>query len=372
MTETLGHYRILDRIGSGGLGDVYRARDTRAGRTVAIKVVPAGIADDPVRRKRLHEDARAAAALSHPNLAALYEIGEHEGQLFLVFEFVPGQTLKAIIAGRPLNPRRAVDVAIQIADALADGHAEGIVHRDLTSENIILTPKGNAKILDFGLASWTGGGARREPDAILDDAPGARALATASYLSPEQALGEPFDQRTDIFSLGIIMFEMLTGRLPFSGSSPSALALQIAQARPQAPTALNPALPGEINAIVSRALSKSLDQRYEAAATLAAELRSVAAILDVRAAASEPVSPPVVARRRGSSRWVVIVTLLALFGAAAWWQRGTVIRAWQRAFGPAAVSRVQSHVPGVNPPPQESSAARGWRSMLPPDTSTAT
>src|SRR5665213_2261562 len=159
MFDTLGHYKILDRLGAGGLGDVYRARDTRLGRTVAIKVVAPAIAGDRDRRERLLGDARATMALSQPNIAALYEIGEDQGELFLVFEFVPGETLKIAIAGRPLNSRRAVDLAVQIADALADAHAAGIVDGDLSPDTIIVTPKGNAKILDVGLGAWTKGGA---------------------------------------------------------------------------------------------------------------------------------------------------------------------------------------------------------------------
>ena len=161
MFENLGQYRILDRIGSGGLGEVYRARDTRFGSTVAIKVLPADLTSDSERREQLLSDARAAAALSHPNIATLYEIGEDQGHLFLVFEFVPGQTLKSIIGGRPMNPRRAIDLGVQIADALADAHAVDIVHGDLKPGNVIVTPKGNAKVLDFGLAGWTCGGSLR-------------------------------------------------------------------------------------------------------------------------------------------------------------------------------------------------------------------
>ena len=300
MFETLGHYKLLDRIGAGGMGEVYRARDTRLGRTVAIRVLIAEVAGDPDRRERFLADARASSALSHPNIAALYEIGEDQDQLFLVFEYVPGETLKNVIAGRPLNPRRAIDLAIQVADALADAHAEGVVHRDIQSDNIIVTPKGNAKILDFGLATWTTGGAERDylgqAAATMAAAPGA-AHGTVAYLSPEQALGEQVDQRTDIFSLGIVMFEMLTGTLPFTGSSSTALALQIVQAQAPLPSAVNKSLPAEFDPIVGKAMSKSLEQRYESVATLAAELRSVGAILDVRSDMQEAASVFVPTRR---------------------------------------------------------------------------
>src|SRR5262245_60400188 len=231
MFESLAHYKILDRIGAGGMGEVYRARDTRLGRTVALKVLVADVAADPDRRDRFLREARASAALSHPNIAALYEIGEDQGRLFLALEYVPGESLSAVIGGRPMNPRRAINLAVQIADGLADAHAAGLVHRDIKPGNIIVTPKGNAKILDFGLATWTAGGAERDQcagDAATMTATGVgTTLGTVAYMSPEQAVGERVDERTDIFSLGIVLFEMLTGRLPFTGSTSTAIALQI-------------------------------------------------------------------------------------------------------------------------------------------------
>jgi TolB-like protein/predicted Ser/Thr protein kinase len=346
MFETLGQYKILERIGAGGMGDVYRARDTRLGRTVAIKVLSATVADDPDRRERFMREARAAAALSHPNIAALYEVGDDQGVLFLAFEFVPGETLRTVIGGRPLNARRAIDLAIQIADALADAHAEGIVHRDIKADNIIVTPKGNAKILDFGLATWTAGGAEREHAA---DQPTATTtgvgttLGTVAYMSPEQALGERVDHRTDIFSLGIVLFEMLTGKLPFNGATPTALSLQIVQAPAPRPSAINRDLPAELDEVVLKTLAKSFDQRYESAATLAAELRTVAAILDVRAARVEPPEVAGVAKRATSGTTVrraswrpalaglVIVVALA---AAAWSERASLTRIFRHTLGP--------------------------------------
>ena len=340
MFETLGHYKILDRIGAGGMGEVYRARDTRLGRTVAIKVMIADVAGDPDRRARFLQDARPTVALSHPNIAALYEIGEDQGQLFLVFEYVPGQTLKNVIAGRPLNPRRAIDLAVQIADALADAHAEGIVHRDIKSDNIIVTPKGNAKILDFGLAAWTAGGVERELAAQAATGMATVAgttLGTVAYMSPEQALGERVDHRTDIFSLGIVFFEMLTGRLPFSGTTSTALALQIVQVSAPVPSSVNRSLPAELDAIVAKAMSKSLEQRYESAVTLAAELRSVGAILDVRSDKLEAASVfvPTQPARRSAGGWIVLLLVLAALGAAAWYERASIQRIWRRTLGPA-------------------------------------
>ena len=324
MFETLGQYKILDRIGAGGMGELFRARDTRLGRTVAVKVIAAGIAGDPARRERFLQDARAALALSHPNIATLYEIGEDQGELFLAYEFVPSTALSAVIAVNALNTRRAIDFAVQIADALADAHAEGVVHRDLKPANIVITPKDKTKILDFGMAAWTSGGAEREHAAQGDAAAASGAtLGTVAYMSPEQALGEKGDPRTDIFSLGTVLFEMLTGKLPFTGATPSAVSLQVVQAPAPPPSSLNASVPPEADAIIARALAKSLDQRYESAITMAAELRSVAAILDVRSEVSEAAGPPPAVgppRRETTGLWAVMVLIAAALGAAAvWW-----------------------------------------------------
>jgi non-specific serine/threonine protein kinase len=337
MFETLGHYRILDRIGAGGMGEVYRARDTRLGRTVAIKVLAATVAGDGERRERFLQEARATAALSHPNISALYEIGDEDGQLYLVFEFVPGETLTAAIAGRPLNPRRALDLSIQMADAIADAHAAGIVHRDIKPDNIIVTPKGHAKILDFGLATWTSGGIEREQAATVVATAAGTTLGTVAYMSPEQALGEAVDERTDIFSLGIVLFEMLTGRLPFKGATSTALALQIVQSAPPAPSSVNPSVPRELDPIVAKALAKSLDQRYESAATMAADLRAVAAILDVRSHRIQPPSSTVtiLPRRRSYGRAIAVAALVAVAAAAAWYEREPIRAQWRRMFGRA-------------------------------------
>jgi serine/threonine protein kinase len=288
MFETLGHYKILERIGAGDMGEVFRARDTHHGRTVAVQVIVSDVAADPVQRARLIEDARIAAALSHPNIALLYESGEDQDQLFLVYEYVPGKTLKRTIGGAPLNPRRAVDLAVQIADALADAHAAGVVHRNLSSETIMVTPKGNAKVLDFGLAAWATRGAEREQD-------------------------ETLHQRSDILSLGVVMFEMMTGRLPPAAAAP-------------APSTQNRSLPVELDPIVGRALAPDLNQRYESAATVAAELRSVGALLDQRSDAQEAAAPPVTMKPRGSSAggWMWLLLLFAALAALAWYARDAI------------------------------------------------
>jgi eukaryotic-like serine/threonine-protein kinase len=303
MVQTLGDYNILERTGADGLGETYRARDTRRGRTVAIHVVESSIAGDPDRRERLLADARAAAALSHPNIAALYEIAEDRGHLFLASEFVPGETLKHLIAGQPVNTRHALDIAIQVADALAEGHAANIMHRDINTETVIVTPKGNAKVLDFGLSAWTG-------------------RTVSGYQSPEQALGDEADGRSDLFSLGAVMFEMLTGRPAFAGATPDPLAPQVVQRDVPAPSSVNPSLPQELDPVVAKAVEKRRDQRAESAALFAAELRTIAAMLDVRSEAAEAANPPKAARQRSFAGWVFLLAVLATLAAAGWWRWG--------------------------------------------------
>jgi serine/threonine protein kinase len=298
MFETLGQYKILERLGAGGTGEVFRARDTRSGRTVSITVIAPVIAANAARRAQFLADAKAATSLSHPNIAVVYEAGEDQDQLFLVCEFVPGETLKTTIAGRPLNPRRAIDLSVQIADALADAHAAGITHRDLGCNTVVVTPKGNAKVLDFGLARWTAG----DP---------------TEYSSPEEAPRQPVDYRTDIFSIGVVMFEMLTGRLPFdapsSGTAPHAAAAPV-------PSSVNRSLPPELDPIVSKATAVHVDDRYQSAATLAAELRSVGAVLDARSDAQEAAASLTMAPAGAPSlgRWFVLLAFVAALATIAW------------------------------------------------------
>jgi serine/threonine protein kinase len=270
MRETIGHYRILEKIGGGGIGDVYRARDPRAGRTVAIKIVNAEISRDPVHRQRLVDDARVAAALSHPNIAALYEVGEDDDALYLVSEFVPGDTLKTIVAGRAINSRRAIDLAAQVADALAEAHAQGLVHGDLTADNIIVTPKGSVKVMEPGFAAWFG---------RLSD----------------MGAGVP-DPSSDIAALGGILSEMLTG-----GYAPAAAT----------------ALPAGLKPIVNRMLTNDSTERITSAALVAAELRSLAAVMDARNEGTEQGSAVPSEGKR--SRWMWVALLIVLAAAALAW-----------------------------------------------------
>ncbi|HSL20989.1 MAG TPA: protein kinase, partial [Vicinamibacterales bacterium] len=341
--RSVAHYLLLDRIGVGGLGEVFRARDTQEGRTIALKLVPQEVSDDPERRERFLQDARAAAALSHPAIALLFEAGEFENRLFLAFEFVPGETLRRALAGGPMHPKRAVPIAIQIADALAEGHAAGIVHRDITPDNIMVTPKGAAKVLDFGLSSWTKGGAARQAaltDAAIDPAV---VTGTVAYMSPEQALGQPADHRTDLFSLGVVIYEMLTGRNPFVGPTATDTVVGILKVRPEPPSNVNAEVPPALDDVVLRLLAHDLGSRYADAATVAADLRaSYAERTETVFEEDVPAAAPAASRR--TLPWLLLAVLVVIVAAAALaYPRRDAIRGWWRyTFGspPAPVVAV--------------------------------
>ena len=279
---TIAHYNILDRLGEGGIGEVFRARDTKVGRTVALKLISPAIAGDATRLGRLLEAASAALALSHPNIATLWDMGEADGFHYLAYEFAAGRRLREESGGVAMNPRRALDLAIQIADGVADGHSHGIIHGDLRPDTIVVTTKGSAKILDFGVAPWTHGGALRSRAARSTDDLPADTVSVLAYLSPEQALGDAADQRTDVFTLGTLTYELVTGRNPFSSATASATIVNVIQGAVPPPSQTNPAVPKDLDAVIARALTRDLGERQQSAAALAAELRSVAAVLDVR------------------------------------------------------------------------------------------
>jgi eukaryotic-like serine/threonine-protein kinase len=319
MERTVAHYNLLDLRGEGRLGEVYRARDTKVGRTVALKLVGAAALSDGSVRSRFFEDARAAATLSHPNIATLFDVGEHEGGAYLAYEYATGVTVREEMAGQSVAPRRTIDIAIQIADALADGHAAGIVHGNVSPDNIIITPKGSAKLLEFGMSGWTDAGMSRAAAAATPERLGPEAMPIVSYMSPEQALGGKTDSRTDIFSLGVVLYEMLTGRHPFAASGIAATIVNIIQATPPGPSAVRPDISRDLDTILGRALAKDISARQESAASLSAELRIVGAVLDVRSGdpgAGELI--PIGDAGNAAAKWIATLLVLAALVAAMW------------------------------------------------------
>ena len=324
MTEhTIAHYNLLERIGEGALGEMYRARDTKFGRTVALKLIRNEVLDKAAREAFL-DDARTAATLSHPNIATLFDVGEYGEGCYLAYEFAQGSTLRKEIDGHPVNPRRVVELSVQIADALADGHAQGIIHTDVRPDTIFVTPKGNAKVIEFGMARWTRGGAVRRRAAANPDALGPETEGVVAYMSPEQALGGLVDGRTDVFSLGVIVYEMLAGRNPFGGLRPADTIMKIIAGPAAPPSSLNADVTPEFDALVTRTLAKDIEQRQQSAASLSAELRSIGAMLDVRTGDSaSPGDLLPIEDDPGTAKWWALgITAAVAIAAGAWWLFG--------------------------------------------------
>ena len=292
--SNLGHYTILDKLGAGGMGVVYRARDERLDREVAVKVLPAGALHDPEARRRFHREARALSRLNHPAIETVYDFDSEEGVDFLVLEFVPGETLAARLLRGTLTEREAADLGAQIAHALEEAHERGVLHRDLKPGNIVVTPKGRVKVLDFGLAKLLEHpGDTTETVGITQTG---TTVGTLAYMAPEQLLGELSDSRADLYSLGVLLYEMLTGRRPFRATLSTALTNEILHAPVTPPRSLRPELSARMEAVVLRCMAREPGQRYQTAGEVLGELTRLAAGVSPVAADSPPATGPAAPR----------------------------------------------------------------------------
>jgi Tol biopolymer transport system component len=300
----LGNYDILDKLGEGGMGQVWRAKDARLNRSVAVKILPADVAGDPVRRERFEQEARALGALNHPNIVAVYDIGQSDGQAYIVSELVDGEALRAVIERGPVTGRKLLDIATQTADGIAAAHALGIVHRDLKPENIMQSRDGRVKVLDFGLAKQNAPITTEETATIALSSPG-MVLGTVGYMSPEQVRGEPVDARSDIFSFGCVLYEMASGKQPFAGKSAADVMSAVLR---EDPPDLDASVPSALGAILHRCLEKDPARRFQSAADLAFALRSIGHLTTSQTAiAAMPPAPA----RHPRHRWLFIALAAA-------------------------------------------------------------